>query len=291
MLLVSSTYPIAKRFSHARMGDEKAIELLANAGFDALDYSAFFMNSPLCGDNYREYALHLKKFATSKGIRFIQAHAPMITSGDEEHLADANLRTVRAIEASSLMGAEVIVVHPLHYLEYGDNASRLYELNMEFFGNLIPYAEKHGIKIACENLFQVNKKGQVVDSVCSSPEEFNRYIDNIGSPHFTACLDLGHCNVCGRDATDVIHIMSNRIGALHIHDNDGIADLHKLPGTVSMDWNGICKALADTGYEGNFTFEVNGYLDGYSDDFVPTALKFLNDTGRHFISKIKSYQK
>ena len=285
MLLVSSTYPVAKRF-----GDEKSIELFAEAGFDALDYSAFFMDSPLCGSDYKDYALYLKKFAENNGISFVQAHAPMITDSDEKHIAEAKQCTIKAIEGASIMGAEVIVVHPLHYLDYADNAHRLYELNMEFFGELIKHAEKFGIRIACENLFQV-KDDKVVDSVCSSSEEFCRYIDTIASPYLTACLDLGHCNVCGRDAEDIIMAMGDRIGALHIHDNDGVADLHKLPGTVSMNWDNICKALKDIDYKGNFTFEVNGYLNPYSDDFVPTALKFLHDVGRHFISKINSYQK
>ncbi len=290
MLLVTSTYPVGKRF-----GDEKAIELLADAGFDALDYSAFHMkdnDSPLCQNDYKDYAMYLKNIALNKGVSFVQAHAPMpLSNCDKEYIDDFKKRIIKSMEATSIMGAQIIVVHPLHYLEYEDNKYKLYDINMDFYRELIPYAEKFNIKIACENMFQVNSKGMVVDSVCASHEEFNKYIDDISNPWFTGCLDLGHCEVCGRKAQDEIrYIGSSRISALHIHDNDRKSDLHKLPGTVSMDWEEICKTLAQVNYTGNFTFEVNGYLDAYADDFVPVALKFMHDTGRYFISRIKHYK-
>lgn len=288
MQLVTSTYPVEKRF-----GDEKAIQMLADAGFDALDYSAFHMkneDSPLGQKDYKDYAIHLKNIAYQNNISFVQAHAPIpLGCSNIHYINDFKKCIIRAMEVASVMGAQVIVVHPLHYLEYDDNKFELYNINMEFYRELIPYAQRLNIKIACENLFQVNAKGNVVDSVCASYEEYNKYIDTISSSWFTACLDIGHCKVCGRKAQDVIRAMGrDRITALHIHDNNGITDLHKLPGMVSEDWNEICKALAEINYTGNFTFEVNGLLDAYGDEFVPTVLKFMHDTGRYFMSKIKA---
>ncbi|MBR5614196.1 MAG: sugar phosphate isomerase/epimerase [Clostridia bacterium] len=161
---------------------------------------------------------------------------------------------------------------------------------MSFYKELIPYAEKFGIKIACENIFQTTDSG-IADGACADPSEFNKYIDDIANPYFTACLDLGHCNVTGRKAQNVLRTMgANRITALHIHDNDGFTDLHHLPLTVSMEWDEICKAIAEIGYKGNFTYEADGFLNAYSDEFIPTALKFMHDTGRYLISNIMNKQ-
>lgn len=290
MLLVTDTHPLSSRF-----GDEKAIEMFAKAGFDALDYSAFHArsdDSPIMKSGYKEYAAHLKKVAESNGISFVQAHAPFqYMSDDADYFNSFNTRIIRAMEAAAIMGAEVIVVHPIQNLVYKDNRYKLYDANMKFYALLIEYAKEFGIKIACENMFQSGAKG-IGDSVCASPEEFNKYVDDIASPWVTACLDLGHCGVCGRKAQDMLRAMGGeRITALHIHDNDGITDLHKLPGTVSMNWDEICKALADIGYKGNFTYEVSYFLSDYDDEFLPIALKFMHDTGRYYISKIKLYEK
>lgn len=289
MLLVTNTNPLSSRF-----GDEKAIEMFADAGFDALDYSAFHLrddDSPLLKSDYKEYAANLRKIAESKGISFTQAHAPFqYRRDDADYFKSFDKRIIRSMEAAAIMGAEIIVVHPLQYLEYKDCRYKMYEENMRFYSMLVEYAKEFGIKIACENMFQSRKSG-IEDSVCASPEEFNKYIDDIASPWVTACLDLGHCGVCGRKAQDMIRAMGgDRITALHIHDNDGAHDLHKLPGTVSMNWDEICRALADIGYNGNFTYEADCFLRDYDEDFLPTALKFMHDTGRYYISKINSYK-
>ena len=286
MLLTTNTVPLATRF-----GDEKAIQMIADAGFDGIDYSVTNLKdfpSAFSG-NHIEYAKKLRKFADEKGIRFTQAHAPMpYGSTKEEHVKLRTEQTIMAMEVASILGAEIIVVHPITFGPYKGRHLEAYNMNMDFYRSLLPHAEKLNIKIACENIFQGSEKG-IIDGVCSSPEEFNKYIDDIASPYFTACLDLGHVEVTGRKAQDVISaIGGERITALHIHDNDGITDLHKLPGTVSMDWNEICKSLAEIDYKGNFNFEPDGYIDAYDDDFLPIALKFLHDTGRYFISVIEN---
>jgi len=289
MLLTSNTVPLSSRF-----GDEKAIELLANAGFDGIDYSITELEnfSSVFSENHKFYAEKIRDFANKKGIKITQAHAPMPYGKDfDEFLKLRKHQSIMAIEAASIMGAEVIIIHPLHNGPYKNTIFKTYQLNMDFYRELIPYAEKANIKIACENIFQWAEKG-VADGACSSPEEFNKYIDDIASPYFTACLDIGHAEVTGRKAQDVIREMGGkRITALHIHDNDRAEDLHKLPGTVSMDWDEICKALAEIDYKGNFNFEADGYISSYNDEFLPTALKFMNDVGRYYISKIQSYKK
>ena len=288
MLLTANTIPLSSRF-----GDEKAIQMLADAGFDGIDYSVSNLEnfpSAFSGDHI-DYAKNLKKFAYEKGIKFTQAHAPMpYASTKEEYIAVRTEQTIMAMEVASIIGAEVIIVHPLMFGAYKEKRLEFYDMNMAFFHSLIPYAKKYGIKIACENIFHTGEKG-MVDGCCASPEEFNKYIDDISSPYFTACLDVGHSEVTGRKAQDVIRAMGgDRITALHIHDNDKADDLHKRPGTVSMEWDEICCALAEIDYKGNFNFEADGYLNSYEDAFLPTALKFMHDTGRYYINKINAYK-
>lgn len=291
MLLVTTTEIPANVF-----GIEKAIEMIAKAGFDAVDYSAFGMlndSDPLNQSDYLEYAKNIRAKAQSCGIKFVQAHAPFPSSRDDvEYNTDIKKKIIRSMEACAVMGVEIIVVHPMQHLMYSTNVETLFKMNMEFYSELIVYAKKFGITIATENMFQYDENRRVMkDSTCASPEEFCRYIDTINSPYLTGCLDIGHCGLCGREPYDMIRQMgAERLGCLHIHDNDFMEDNHTLPCTMKQNWNEICKALAEVGYKGNFTYEADGFLRKYDPVFYPTAMKFMHDTGRYLIDKINSYK-
>jgi len=74
-----------------RFGIEKAVSLMKNAGFTAMDYMLNQLcndDSPLSGEMYRERAEYTRKCADEAGICFNQSHAPFKftdwdTSSDE----------------------------------------------------------------------------------------------------------------------------------------------------------------------------------------------------------------
>ena len=292
MLLVTTT-----KHSAPILGMEKTIENIARAGFDGIDFYAKDMlndDSPYNSDGYMDIARAMREKAESCGIRFTQAHAPYLSGSVAIGSFNAAFKDkiIRSLQFSAALGAEIIVVHPIKQLKYYMNAQALYEMNMEFYRSLIPYCEKYGIKVATENMYETDQQRHMIrDSVCASPEEFRKYVDDLGSEWITGCVDLGHVGLCGRDASDMLRYMgSDRVGALHIHDNDNFKDLHGLPCTINMNWDEICKALADIGYRGNFTFEADGFLTRYSPEFLPTALKFMHDTGRYLINRIEAFK-
>lgn len=296
MLLTTQTEKLEEFF-----GDKAAIEMVADAGFDSIDYSMFHMSRDNCilnTDEYKKYAKELKNIADQKGIGFTQAHAPFrfaFESTEQEYLKIAKDQVVRAIEVAGILGVEIIVVHPLQFRPYLTNKDYLKQINMKYYNELIPYCEEYGVKMACENMWQYNKKREcIIDSVCSQPAEFNDYIDSVNSEFLVACLDLGHCGLTNIEAQDCIRAMgSKRIKALHVHDNDYLGDDHTLPGFGEMNWDEITKALAEIDYTGNFTFEADNFLDSVGSDpkAVKAALTIMEVTGRNLISKIESYKK
>ena len=73
----------------ALVGEEKAVEYTAKAGFDAWDFSMFDMckydwsagcflpnDNPLASDNYLAFARRLKQIGLDNGIPCNQSHAP-----------------------------------------------------------------------------------------------------------------------------------------------------------------------------------------------------------------------
>ena len=120
---------------------------------------------------------------------------------------------------------------------------------------LIPAAEKTGIVFAIENGFDPG----------NSPDGLLKYLKAFPSPNFGCCLDTGHANVMDarpdkkmelyaasikniwnnniRQETDPIGKLSAYIVTSHLHDNDGYADGHMLPGTGTIPWEKWIPAL------------------------------------------------
>ena len=132
----------------------------------------------------------------------------------------------------------------------------------------------------------------IVADTCSNVDEFIRYIDTLNSPQITACLDVGHVALPLSDLTaaEVIRKLGHdRLGALHIHDNDYTRDQHMLPYLGKLDWMEIAKALGEIDYQGDFTYEVNGQLiTGCDEGFIPIATRFMGAVGEHIISLIEA---
>lgn len=268
-------------------GEPQAIRMLAEAGFDAFDFSFFPMfdnpEYPMNGENFRDYAKSLRAVADEAGIPCNQAHAPFASGTGKEEDDERRFRAiVRSMEAASILGAKVIVVHPKHHLPYMTHAAELKQMNIEFYRRLAPYCEKFGIKAACENMWQRNPvTDRIIDSTCSRPGEFCDYIDEVGSPWVVGCLDVGHVALTDEDLGGFVRAMGpKRLQALHVHDNDFLEDSHTMPFTMKIDFSALVTALAEIGYEGDFTLEADHFLEKFPLPLVPEALKLLYKTGR-----------
>ena len=78
-------------------GEEETIKMAKEAGFDAIDYSYYWLeeNSEILGENYLEYAKEVKKLLEKYGLSCNQAHAPFDLKFSAETIGDsATLCTV-----------------------------------------------------------------------------------------------------------------------------------------------------------------------------------------------------
>lgn len=102
------------------VGERKAVEWCAEAGFDGWDFSMFAManynwqtqscdpsDHPLCGKGYLQFARELRNIGESYGIRCNQSHAPFPVNckGVRDLLP-------RALECTAQAGGEICVIHP-----------------------------------------------------------------------------------------------------------------------------------------------------------------------------------
>ena len=277
-----------------RFGIKETLELLRDSGFDAYDITLYgkasrLFNEYFSEDNYLEKARNLRAFADKIGIVCNQSHAPYCSDKKIEKDSIEFKNIIKAMEIASILGAKSIVIHPLQYLRYIENAKVLKEENLRFYGQLIPFAKKFDVCILTENMWQRNKlNNQIINSVCSTPEEFCEYIDMLNCKHVKGCLDLGHAALVGIGADRFIKAMGKgRLFALHVHDNDFMSDLHTMPVTSKIDFNAITDALAEINYQGDITFESGNYFKNFPDELVLSAARLMCEVGRYLIRQIE----
>lgn len=288
MIISTQTGKLSRAFS-----DKEAVRILAEAGFDAFDYS--FGDWDLCelknkdkerlSGDYVSYAKELRDFASKCGIFCNQAHAPFPSSRGNEEDEEIFEYLIRSMKFAATLGAKVIVIHPKQHLYHLDNVEKLFDMNVEFYKSLIPYCEKFGIKVATENMWHENPNTYaVVDSVCSRAWEFVKLLDTVNSPWITGCLDIGHASLIGADIPNFIRALGKeRLSALHIHDTDLVHDLHTLPLTQSIDYYEVMCALKEISYEGDFTYEADNFYRGFPKDFHPEVAAFMAKVARRIV--------
>lgn len=280
-------------FISQKSGIFKTVEKLKNAGFDAYDLSFFdmpFETSAFHKDDYKENAKKLRKFADELGIKCNQSHAPF-----PSHSADENWNKLvfeyekRSLEVAAIAGASICVVHPCNDYSAEENAEKIYL-------PLLKYSEDFGIKIGVENMWNWNDlpypDGRATKAACSSPDDFVKHLKLLPEKNYAACLDIGHAEMFREyNAADYVYALGGRLEALHVHDNDCFRDLHYFPYMGTIDFERIFKALAETGYGGDLTFEANYTLKRYPESMQDELIKLLHDTGRVMIDKINGYKK
>ena len=266
-------------FYSKRFGEEKAVETIAKAGFDAWDFSMFSMahcnrdnmtlyyneDHPLGRPDYLAFARKLKKIGLDNGIFCNQSHAPF-PSCEKRNLDILK----RAIECTAEAGGKICVIHPNN----NDSA----EENAEMYNELLPFAKSCDVRIATENMWNWNHdRNEASDAACSNPQSFVVHLDAVNDPYLVACLDIGHAEMkgLGTTAPEMILALGDRLQALHIHDNDKWHDSHMPPFTMKIDFVPIIAALKKINYSGIFTLEASSCIDNVSDIDVPEAVAAL----------------
>lgn len=264
-------------------GEERAVEYVAKAGFDAWDFSMFSMcrydrntktilenNHPLATSNYLAFARKLKQIGLDNGIVCNQSHAPFPT-----YCPQIRSFLKRAIECTAEAGGKICIIHP-------DN-NKGAEENAQMYFELLPFAKECGVKIATENMWRWDEaKGHSVFAACATPESFCAHLDAVDDDYFVACLDIGHAEMKGSDTTavEMVRALGKRLEALHIHDNDKLRDSHQIPFSMNINFGEVVGALKEIGYSGYFTLEADQYLSKYTTENVFCGVKKLAESAK-----------
>ncbi len=263
------------------MTAEECVDLLSEAGYTAMD---FWLNKycekadgPMLQPDWRQFVERVGAYASSKGVAVGQVHAHwrLETEIREDFSCDAPSElTLNNIEACAMLGCRRLVFHPLQrWLRMPEETDRqkILDANVRYFAALLPTAEKQGVEIHIENLFDHHHVWQEGDPVFpfGQAEDILYVLEKLNSPMVKTCLDTGHAHITGMDLPAAIRKYGKRLGALHLNDNFGrirpvYEDVHLFPGNGKVDWKGVIRALREVEYEGTFNFECGNGLKGMS---------------------------
>lgn len=273
------------------VGEEKAVEYVAKAGFDAWDFSLFNIarydwekgcvydtGHILTTSECLNFARKLRKIGEDNGIICNQSHAPCpsMANGIREKLKTA-------IECTAEAGGKICIVHP------DNNASA--EKNAELYFDLLPFAKECGVAIAAENMWNWdNVNNKIAFAACSTPADFNAHLDAVNDESFVACLDIGHAEMrdIGTSAVEMIYALGKRLKALHIHDTDQRSDNHQVPFSLKIDFDAVIRALKDIGYDGYLTLEADQYLSNRCKRTAFLGVKYMAKVARILADKFNS---
>ena len=120
-----------------------------------------------------------------------------------------------------------------------------------FLNNIKKVAEDRGVTVCMELLnSKVNHPGYMCDHTAWGVEACKR----VDSPRIKLLYDIYHMQIMEGDIIRTIQKNIQYIGHFHTAGNPG---RHQFDNTQEMNYTGICKGIADTGYQGCISHEYS----------------------------------
>lgn len=289
-------------------------EMLKKTGFSCADFSlnSYLTNTSLykfeLNDFFNKSECELEQFfaphkegAKKAGIYINQMHMPYpnyVPNGSRE-LNDYLWNNVapKSMKICAFFECPYIVMHGFKLARNLGSEELEWEQTEKFIDSLAPMAKEMGITICIENLY--NSIGtHIVEGPCCNARKAAERIDRInekyGAEILGFCFDTGHANLVGINFEEFISTLDYRLKVLHIHDNDGIGDLHQIPFTftrsrenaVSTDWDGFVRGLKRIKFDKVLSFETAPVLTAFPDEMKQDSLAFIAKIGNYFAEKI-----
>lgn len=178
----------------------------------------------------QDYELNIEKFLNKLNNKNLSFHCPyrLVNEASPEY-SDLWEKTLKAFKYTVNLcikyNCKYMVVHTNESVTDRDKAEKFARKNLDTIINLISnnniIAAVENVGIGFNSIFTIDKYIEL----------FDKY-DNIKS-----LVDLGHAFVNSWDIEKLIYSLKDKIIAYHVHDNDGLSDLHLPIGEGKFNWN------------------------------------------------------
>jgi len=212
---------------------EPYLRRIAAAGFTHVHWCHQWNTDFLYADSEVE---QIARWLDELGLSLTDLHASAgrekgwTSAREYERLAGVEL-VVNRIQMAARLGTDVVILH-LPGDDGADGAASYWPRVWRSMDALCEAGERDGVRIALEN-----------GDFDALADVFARY----DASRVGLCYDCGHGNLVP-DGLDRLAGLADRLISLHLHDNDGLADLHKLPLTGTVDWPRLAGLIAASSY-------------------------------------------
>jgi len=216
------------------------------------------------------------------------------------------------VDFANAIGAKEVVLHLVVPYEDFENIpgakDTWYEQVFKSFDQIEPYCRAKGVRIAVENMICTPLSYQI--------EKFERLFERYELDYMGFCCDTGHMAITSPGGNNLDAIVDykillnkfkNRLIALHINDNVGIdwslspdhdgaiakSDKHMIPFRGTLDWDYICKEIADSPYELPLTLEVGVprvIREKATAEEIETGLEEIKKVGKKLTDLVLEYR-
>lgn len=190
----------------------------------------------------------------SYDLRF-QIHAPLsdVNIGSvHEPMREAAMVEIRnTISNCRKLDIELMTLHPgfvqgIAFLDRPKALERTRGSVLELEG----FARDNAVSIALENM------PSNINATCTNPDELLKVLEGTD---LGICFDVGHANTTGN--IDSFMRLADRFINVHLHNNDGRWDEHKVIDDGSADIQKVVSALRKS-YKGNYVIESTDLPSG-----------------------------
>jgi len=157
-------------------------------------------------------------------------------AGPAEDVRAAGEELVRnRMAMAAQLGSDVIILHIPGKPAAPEDLKRFAGQLHRSLDALTAFGRQCRVKIAIENMAN--------DDFSGLRALFSEY----GPESLGLCYDSGHGNIGGQGLNHLDSV-KDRLLSVHLHDNDGAGDQHKLPFTGTVDWPRLARIMAAFSY-------------------------------------------
>ena len=287
----------------------KSFEYIKECGFESIDFNIdhYMSTGKLANEGIYptlfdkdiaeilDFFTPLKEASEKTGVTIGQMHAPFpVWYKDMDEINDHIAMALdKCFAVCEYVGCPAIVVHPTQR----STKEKEWDTNMMIYRRLIPIIQKYkGVKICLENIFS-RRPNRIIEGRLANASDACRMIDLLneeaGGDYFGFCLDVGHANLTNRNIKEYVKELGHRLTILHIHDNNGLEDLHMVPysylstgASHVCDWQGFVEGLKEINYPGVLAFETFRIFSAYPKAVHTEVLRLIAGIGHYWAELI-----
>lgn len=253
VLLTAPTRYHAYRTDGGRYSLSAAADFLVDAGFGGADLSLELITGIDGWDGDEGFRSVLYAFgnrAAARGLSLPLCHLPFYMPDPDNAPAMARFAREQAngIRAAALLSIPLAVIHPI--VRHSSRRCREEWLNenMAFLSPLAELAGRMNVTLCIENMAGRPYDGAPAEAVFGSrASDICDLATRLGT---AVCWDFGHAHLTGLCQSVELEQLAGFVRAVHIHDNDGVTDSHRIPGDTpgGIDWDDAAEGLRLSGY-------------------------------------------